>query len=255
MEDKDKNQGNDEDWNSEHNREEESDDFGLPDVSYDPLDREQESSQEDYSYGNSYSESSYEEESDTYENQEYSNDVYNQPDEDFEDEQDNSTKVLLIILGILIVLGGLFAIYWFVIKDQESEPEIVETVPEQTQPEQQQQQPEAIPDDAFTPQEETTEEQPTEETTPTTSQGNIVKIASTSGEYYIVIGSFVDDDLAIDYGRELAAQGVSTYLLDPVGDNKFYRLAVDRFDTWSVAANQMEDLKATFGNNIWVLKY
>jgi hypothetical protein len=80
-------------------------------------------------------------------------------------------------------------------------------------------------------------------------------ISESTGRYYIVIESFVDSDMAADYGKDLATKGLSTALLSPQGKRKFHRLTVGDFDTFVAAQEEANKLKAEFGEDLWVLKY
>ncbi|MFW5762138.1 MAG: hypothetical protein ACOCXH_14280, partial [Cyclobacteriaceae bacterium] len=209
MDEKNYNSDQEKDWNSDYNqkKEEESDDFGLPDVSYDPYKKDREQSYDygqsesntdqpseqynsgdynqssDYgSYNSGYgssSESDKKEEDqyndnyddnyqddyqrDTYDD-EYNDDPYYDDDEEG---ADNTGKVLIIILAILIVAAGLFAGYWFWLKDILYPPEddLAETeiVDENagddgmTEPETN-----AVPQDALEEEDQTTADQDTE---------------------------------------------------------------------------------------------
>lgn len=80
-------------------------------------------------------------------------------------------------------------------------------------------------------------------------------ISESTGRYYIVIESFVDSDMAADYGNELATKGFSTALLSPQGKRKFHRLTVGDYETFVAAQEEANRLKAEFGEDLWVLKY
>jgi predicted nucleic acid-binding Zn-ribbon protein len=80
-------------------------------------------------------------------------------------------------------------------------------------------------------------------------------ISESTGRYYIVIESFVDSDMAADYGKELATKGFSTALLSPQGKRKFHRLTVGDYETFVAAQEEANRLKAEFGEDLWVLKY
>ena len=89
-----------------------------------------------------------------------------------------------------------------------------------------------------------------------TSQESVfTTISESTGRYYIVIESFVDSDMAADYGKDLATKGFSTALLSPQGKKKFHRLTVGDFDTFVAAQEEANKLKAEFGEDLWVLKY
>ena len=92
------------------------------------------------------------------------------------------------------------------------------------------------------------DEQASEEATFTT-------ISERTGRYYIVIDSFVDEDMAADYGKELVTKGFSTALLSPQGKRKFHRLTMGSFGSFVEAQEEANLLKAEFGEDLWVLKY
>ena len=88
---------------------------------------------------------------------------------------------------------------------------------------------------------------------PTT--GQIQTLTSKTGRYYIVIASFVDVDLASDYAKKLAANGVGSTILSPEGKG-FHRLALsEEFNSFKDASMQIEDVKGNYGSEVWILKY
>ncbi len=89
----------------------------------------------------------------------------------------------------------------------------------------------------------------------TVPAGEIVEIQQKTGRSYIIIGSFVDQDLANDYAKELTAAGSGVKVIFPYGKSKRYRVSIADFDTYGDAQSQMETYKATYGPDIWALKY
>ncbi|MDN5213585.1 SPOR domain-containing protein [Fulvivirgaceae bacterium BMA12] len=89
----------------------------------------------------------------------------------------------------------------------------------------------------------------------TTTRGTLTTINAPTGRTYVIIGSFFDEDLARDYGAKLGREGVSTTLIMPSSNKKFYRLSVEDFGSISEAVNSLDGLKATYGNSLWVIKY
>jgi len=85
--------------------------------------------------------------------------------------------------------------------------------------------------------------------------GTITEISERTGRYYVVIGSFIDDDLAKDYGNKLAVEGLNTSLISPFGTVKFYRLALASHESFAEAQGNADELKATYGEALWVLKF
>lgn len=85
--------------------------------------------------------------------------------------------------------------------------------------------------------------------------GTIETISSRTGRYYIIIASAIDEDLAMDHAKKLSKKGVSTSIIKPYGKVKFHRIAVEDFDTWASAQNRANELKAEYGEGVWVKKY
>jgi len=86
-------------------------------------------------------------------------------------------------------------------------------------------------------------------------EATFTTISEPTGRYYIVIESFVDSDMATDYGNELATKGFSTALLSPRGKRKFHRLTMGDFGSFVDGQEGANKLKAEFGEDLWVLKY
>ncbi|MCU0317937.1 MAG: SPOR domain-containing protein [Amoebophilaceae bacterium] len=85
--------------------------------------------------------------------------------------------------------------------------------------------------------------------------GTITSINTSRGHYYVVVGSFIDDDLASDYANRLAQQGVDVTLIAPPQGQYYFRVAIAQRSTLHDAHEKLESLKATYGAGIWVLKY
>jgi len=85
--------------------------------------------------------------------------------------------------------------------------------------------------------------------------GTITEITERTGRYYVVIGSFIDDDLAKDYGNKLAVEGINTSLISPYSTVKFFRLAVASHESYAEAQANADEIKETYGEALWVLKF
>lgn len=77
----------------------------------------------------------------------------------------------------------------------------------------------------------------------------------TSARYFLVVGSFIDDDLARDYSAKLNKDGLQTFLIHPYGDIHFYRLAVGQYENVDLALEAREASQEAYNENLWVLKY
>lgn len=86
-------------------------------------------------------------------------------------------------------------------------------------------------------------------------KGTITRLSTPQGCYYIVAGSFIDEDLASDYAKKLVKDGVDITILAPKQGEYFFRVAVAQADTLHEAHEEVEELKATYKNDIWVKKY
>lgn len=82
-------------------------------------------------------------------------------------------------------------------------------------------------------------------------------ITEPTRRYYIVIESFVDEDLAADLGKKMAADGVSTALLSPKdGKKRLYRLTLaGDYGSFREAQDEANKLKPDYGDDLWVLRY
>jgi len=85
--------------------------------------------------------------------------------------------------------------------------------------------------------------------------GSVTVLSEKTGRSYVIVGSFFDGDMAHDAGNKLASEGVSTYILEPAGEVRFYRLAVEGYDSFGDALAAVDDYSATYGSEIWALKY
>lgn len=89
----------------------------------------------------------------------------------------------------------------------------------------------------------------------TSKKGTITKIITPRGYYYIVVGSFIDGDLASDYANQLVQQGVNVVLIDPLQGRYFFRVAIEQSNTFHDANKKVAAVKAKYGTDIWVIKY
>jgi hypothetical protein len=94
------------------------------------------------------------------------------------------------------------------------------------------------------------------ETPPAPAVGTIETLSGRSGRYYVVIASSIDGDLIMDYAKKLSANGVSTKIIPPFGKSSFHRLAVAEGDTYETTQATADGLKGgDYGDKVWVVKY
>ena len=144
-----------------------------------------------------------------------------------EEEKKNRTGILITILVVLLVLA---ALYFFVIKP-EPEP-VKQELPVQPEPEPE---PEPKPEPPKEPQ--------------------VITITQRDLRFYVVVGSFFDLDNAEDRADSIVASGTDAYVIQPRGNNKSYRVGISPSESLSEAEGLLEVLKATYGEEIWVLKH
>lgn len=87
-------------------------------------------------------------------------------------------------------------------------------------------------------------------------EGSVEALTERTGRYYVVIASAIDDDLIKDYATKLSKNGVVCRIIPPFGKTKFSRLAVDVKDTYADAQETADGMKGgDYGNEIWVVRY
>ena len=76
-----------------------------------------------------------------------------------------------------------------------------------------------------------------------------------TGRSYVVVGSFFDDDLAMDYAKDLKAKGTTSYIIPPFGKSKFTRVAVEETGSFAEASTIANELAGQYKEQPWPLKY
>jgi hypothetical protein len=245
------------------------DTFGLPEVEYEPLKREEPvekpAPEEEPVYETPYSSTeevihqepvqepvSYE-----YPEEVDDNDEHDQPYKSSysyqEDKQPIWPKVILIVLLILAAGGALFYFAYYQPKQKK--------IQAQALAEQQRQRDVA---DKKRRDEEAKQERLRQDAQRKADSlaaipkiGTIERLSGRTGQYYVVVASAVDDDLLMDYANKLIQQGKQVKLIPPFGkDGKFHRLAIEAKDTYADAQTTADGLKGgDFGDQLWVMKY
>ncbi|WP_421765404.1 SPOR domain-containing protein [Ekhidna sp.] len=90
---------------------------------------------------------------------------------------------------------------------------------------------------------------------PQSNPGTVNALSARTGNFYIVIGSFLDGDMAVDYANELAGQGKSPSIIPPFGNAITHRVAISGYASLAEAQRSVNGLKADYGQDIWILKY
>jgi hypothetical protein len=91
---------------------------------------------------------------------------------------------------------------------------------------------------------------------PAPAIGTIETLSGRSGRYYVVIASSIDGDLIMDYAKKLSGSGVSTKIIPPFGKSSFHRLTIAEGDTYETTQARADELKGgDYGDKLWVIKY
>lgn len=194
--------------------------FGLPEVEYSPLEREQ----------NEMSETNFQNE-------------HIQSRRDVQPQQQKSSWPMWIALVVILLLAGVF-VYFFIFQEKTDDQVVQQQI---TTPVVIEEEPEPV-------------EEPVEtewETTPPveTPEGSVSVISSRTGNYHLIVGSFIDSDLARDFADKLATEGNQAKIIEPTGTRKFYRLSVKEAGSISQLESELENMRAKYGENVWIVKY
>lgn len=278
---KDNKPNDDEPEDSSGSFDESDDTFGLPEIEYEPIKREEspapdEPEPEEYRPSeieaerdeqvsepvSSGDEQSPFEETPRYDEPRYEAPQYEEPSRSqyeytysHETESPVWPKVLLIVLALIVVVGG--GLWYFLqYKPQKEEENRIRAAAQ------------AASDAAFRKERARQDSLAAIDNArlkrisdslasipPKPASGSIDTLTGRTGRYYVVVASNIDDDLLMDYARKLSASGVSSKLIPPHGSVKFYRLAIAEGDTYATAQSTADGLKGDYGDGLWVTKY
>ena len=263
------------------------DSFGLPDIEYKPLDELEETTEEASAEADEATEDSYSDEttsstegesSDTSEDSDniYAS-TYSDDDSFGEEEEeqpqkeyipgsytppkDDSKAGTIIILLVIVILAVVAA--WYFGFHRPAQREKAEAAKKEQQIRQQE---EAKRKQAQAQKEEEARQAELERqrqaeaealaAEEANKEGTVETISSRTNRYYVVVASNIDGDLAMDYGKKISSEsGVNVTIIEPYGDVKFHRIAVDAADTFADAQSIADELKGNYGDGVWVIKY
>jgi len=223
------------------NKQDNSEDFGLPNIEYKPLDQPGESApREEVTSEASNSANSGSGRSTPYDG------GYVQ-----EESGSKAPVILGIVIALVVVVAG-YLIYNFVIKPKNEEAARKELADKNLKIKQQK---EAAALAAKQKAEEEERRRLEALANAKPAVGTIETLSARTRRYYVVVTSDIDDDLLMDFAKKLSAKGISTKIIPPFGEKKFYRLAIADHDTFALAQKNADDVKTDYGGAVWVLKY
>ncbi|WP_109829971.1 SPOR domain-containing protein [Reichenbachiella versicolor] len=172
-----------------------------------------------------------------------------------------------IIIGVVVIAVAASAMLWFSKNSDDDDKKLAKTEVKKVVPKKKA---EEKVDEVVDKPEETTEvpnkevivDSPEEQVSTSVVQntdldeeGTIIKVSERTSQSYIIIGSFIDEDLAMDYAKTIIKKGNSVKVLQPYGKSKRYRVSIADFSSYGDAASQLESYKGQYGDQIWALKY
>lgn len=85
--------------------------------------------------------------------------------------------------------------------------------------------------------------------------GIVERLDSTTGRYYVIVSSSIDDDLALDYANKLASEGNAVKILEhDTGKLVYFRVAVADYASREAGEAALSKF-TTYGDDVWVLGY
>ena len=85
--------------------------------------------------------------------------------------------------------------------------------------------------------------------------GVISEISQPLDKYYLIVASFLDNDLAFDYAEKLILSGSNVIIIPPFSTSKLTRVALLEYETLDKANIGLDKYKDEFDEQLWVLKY
>lgn len=251
----------------DENINESDDNFGLPEIEYEPLNREEEPVQEKTIYEETRTETTYtettssgpvedqlpppteEEDLEAQERESYHN--YSKRSES--DDAGASSKVIGIVIVVVLLLAAIGGYYFKIYKpNQIAEQDRIRKEASARQ------EAEKLKDAARAAELKRQEDEQRRADSLANAKpsiGTIEQLEGRTGRYYVVVASAIDDDLILDYAKELSKKGVSSKVIPPFGKTKFSRIAISEADTYGDAQTIADGLKSEYGDGAWVVKY
>jgi hypothetical protein len=226
---------------SDANSDDSADNFGLPDIEYKPIDRDKETTRQRPIESSNEPEPVSSSRPDT-----------TPPEYSYDDDEPRSRAPLfvgLIIIVVVLVGGFLLYKYWYVPRGIKAREEIARKEAEEKR----------LAEEARLQRlKDETEKHRLDSIAASNAKppvGTIETLSERTRRFYVVVTSDIDDDLLMDFAVKLSKKGVSSKIIPPVGESKFYRLAIADFDTYNAAQTSADGSKGEYGPALWVMRY
>lgn len=87
------------------------------------------------------------------------------------------------------------------------------------------------------------------------SAGSTTLLSAATGNIYVIVSSFLTEELARKHADILAAEGENPSIIPPFAQGRQYRVAVSDYATLSAAQAALVQHREEFGNDAWLLRY
>ncbi len=210
------------------------DSFGLPDIEYKPLEKEEPKVEE----------AAYQAEETVREPYSYT---------PAEEPKSNAPVIISVVIGLVLLVAG-YLVWQYVYIPQAAEKEKKELADKNAAAKAAKEKTDREAAERAA-EEQRRKDAEAAAATAKPAVGTIETLSSPTRRYYVVVASAVDGDLVMDYAKKLSAKGTSTRIIPPFGKWKFYRLTVGDFDTYALAQTSADSSKPEFGEGAWVIRY
>ncbi|MCZ8020586.1 MAG: SPOR domain-containing protein [Cyclobacteriaceae bacterium] len=240
----------------------EDDSFGLPDIDYQPLDRNQPEEQPEPA-------SAIEEvpvESITTEttevpvveplalhHKEEEKELAEPTPEYVAPERRRSSVLPTVLVLFLVVLLAMAAGWYFVVYKPAKDREAKELAEKSRKEEEAKERDRLLAEQKRLEDERRRQEEAAANAKP--EKGSITTLSERTKRYYVVAASSIDADLVMDYAKKLSDKGVNCKIIPPYGKIKFSRLTIAEGETFDEAQKLADNLKTEHGDKLWVIKY
>ncbi len=239
----------------------EDDNFGLPDIDYQPLNRDEATPETAEPIVSHEVESNSET---VQEIQQVDSYTAHEPIESTNQEQEEvpvyeepikpTSSVLPKVIAIfLVVLLALAAGWYFVVYKPTKDREAKELAEKSRKEEEAKERERLLAEQKRLEEERRRQEEAAANVKP--EKGVITTLSERTKRYYVVAASSIDADLVMDYAKKLSDKGVNCKIIPPYGKVKFSRLTIAEGETFADAQKLADNLKAEHGDKLWVIKY